>query len=285
MRILKRYPATSFFVLAFLISWSIRISMVILGIDVAPLKLLAEFGLTFAALIVTGAISGKAGVRALLSRVKRYRVNPVWYVLVLSGPAALQLVSIGLFVLFGGPGARFQFSGLLLPIILTIGLLLSFGEEIGWRGFAFPQMQARFHPVVASLIIGVLWAIWHIPGDFPTMLKNPALLSESSTYLAFLWFLGLTTTGSVLMGWIYNRTGGSILLMALFHLGLSLLGQFATTPQAIGQFNPMDLSTIMMAVIAIIVIAVTATKPATDQEKTREQSPILDLANVQESTK
>ena len=202
MNLLKRYPITSFFVLAFMISWSIRIPMAIFSIDAAPLKLLAEFGPTIAALIVTGAVHGKAGVRALLGRVRKFRVNPWWYVLVLFVPAALQLASIGVFVLFGGPGAQFQFPGLFLPVILTIGIILSIGEEIGWRGFALPRLQTRTNPLIASLIIGVLWGIWHIPGDLPTLLNNPSLLAASSTYVAYAWFLGLTVIGSVLIAWV-----------------------------------------------------------------------------------
>jgi hypothetical protein len=106
MNLLKRYPITAFFVLAFVLAWSIRITMNVTSIQIPPLKLLAEFGPAIAALIVTTALSGKAGRRVLLGRVRQWRVNPWWYVLVLLGPAALQLVSIGLFVFFGGTGAR-----------------------------------------------------------------------------------------------------------------------------------------------------------------------------------
>ena len=106
MNLLKRYPITAFFILAFILSWSIRIPMALFSLDAAPLKLLAEFGPAIAALIVTGAVNGKAGVRTLLGRVPKFRVNPWWYVLVLFGPAALQLVSIGVFVLLGGPGGQ-----------------------------------------------------------------------------------------------------------------------------------------------------------------------------------
>jgi CAAX protease family protein len=250
MNLLKRYPITAFFVLAFVISWGIRIPMTLFSLDAAPLKLLAEFGPTSAALIVTAALNGRVGVRALLGRVLQWRANPWWYALVLLGPAALQVISIGAFVLLGGPGDQFQFPGLVLPILLTIGFMLSVGEEIGWRGFALRRLQSRTNPVVASLIIGVLWAIWHVPGD----ITNLGLLTAPSTYIAFLWFLGLTMTGSVLMAWVYNRTGGSLLLMALFHLGLTVLWQFVTLPQAVGQFGPSELSVVLMGIVAVMVV-------------------------------
>jgi len=262
MKLLKQHPIIAFFVLAFALAWSIRIGMNIASIDAAPLKLLAEFVPAIAALIVTAAVNGKAGVRTLLGRVRKFRVNPWWYVLVLIGPAALQLVSIGAFVLVGGPGGQFQFPGLVLPIILTIGIILSVGEEIGWRGFALPHLQSRSNPVVASLIIGVLWAFWHVPGD----ITNLSLLTLPSTYIAFLWFLGLTVSGSVLMTWVYNRTGGSLLLMTLFHMGLTVLWQFVTLPQAVGQFGPAELSVVLMGIVAVMVVVLDARMRTTQEQ-------------------
>ncbi len=274
MNLLKRYPITAFFVLAFVLSWSIRIGMNITSIDAAPLKLLAEFGPAIAALIVTTALNGKVGVRVLLGRVLKWRANPWRYALALLGPAALQLISIGAFVLLGGPGGQFQFPGLVLPIILTIGIILSMGEEIGWRGFASPHLQSRSNPVVASLIIGVLWAFWHVPGD----ITNLSLLTSPSTYIAFLWFLGLTVSGSVLMAWVYNRTGGSLLLMALFHLGLTVLWQFVTLPQAVGQFGPAELSVVLMGIAAVMVVVLDAC-----MRTTQEQPSSVPLLEVQVS--
>jgi uncharacterized protein len=273
MNLLKRYPVTTFFVLAFVISWSIRLSMALFSLDAAPLKLLAEFGPAIAALIVTAALNGKVGVRALLGRVLQWRANPWWYVLVLLGPAALQLLSIGAFVLLGGPGGQFQFPGLVLPILLTIGFILSVGEEIGWRGFALPRLRSHTNLVVASLIIGALWAIWHVPGDLLTLIGNPGLLTSPSTYIAFLWFLGLTITGSVLMAWVYNRTGGSLLLMALFHLGLTVLWQFVTLPQAVGQFGPSELSVVLMGIVAVMVVVLDA-RMRTTQEQISSVPPV-----------
>ena len=271
MNLLKRYPITAFFVLAFVLSWSIRIGMNITSLDAAPLKLLAEFGPAIAALIVTAAVNGPAGVRTLLGRVRKFRVNPWWYVLVLFGPVVLQLVSIGAFVLLGGPGGQFQFPGLALPIILTIGIILSLGEEIGWRGFALPHLQPRSNPLVASLIIGVLWAFWHVPGD----ITNLSLLTSPSTYIAFLWFLGLTVSGSVLMAWVYNRTGGSLLLIALSHLSLTALWQFVALPQQVGQFGPAELSVVLMGIAAVIVVVLD-----TRMRTTQEQASSVPLVEV-----
>lgn len=265
MNLIKRYPITSFFVLSFVLVWSIRITLNTLSLTIPPVNLVAEYSPTIAAIIVAAALDGGAGVRALLSRVGRWRVNPGWYLLVLVGPAALELVALGLFVLVGGPGARLQFPGLNfgLLFLLLLGLALSLGEEIGWRGFALPHMQTRFGSVGASLIIGALWAIWHIPGD----ITNLRLLTLPTTYIAFLWFLSFTMLASVLMGWVYNRTGGSILIAALFHLGLSILWRFVMLPEKGGQFSPNDLFTLLMGVIIVtgIVVARTCRSAPTPQ--------------------
>jgi membrane protease YdiL (CAAX protease family) len=259
MNLLQRYPITSFFVLAFVLAWGIRITMNVASIEAPPLKLLAEFAPAIAALIVTRALTGKGSARTLLGREKAWRLHPWWYALVLLGPAALQLVSIGLFVLFGGPGVQFQFPGLVFLFTLIIGLLSATGEEIGWRGFAFPRLQARSNLVVASLIIGTLWACWHIPDD----LTNLGLLAVPSTYIGFLWFLGLNVIGSLFMGWVYNRTGGSLFLMVLAHLGLTIFWKFVILPEQVGQFRPDYLSVILMGIVVVIVAVFTVTKKRT----------------------
>jgi membrane protease YdiL (CAAX protease family) len=268
MNLLKRYPITAFFVLAFVLAWSIRITMNIASIEAPPLKLLAEFGPAIAALIVTRALYGKGGARTLLGRVKAWRLHPWWYALVLLGPAALQLASIGLFVLFGGPGAQFRSPSLDFLPTLIIGLLLATGEEIGWRGFAFPRLQARFNLVVASLVVGALWSFWHIPDDVTSLGK----LAVSSTYIGFLWFLGLNMIGSLFMGWVYNRTGGSITLMVLAHLGLTIFTYFALVPEQTWQFNPINLSVILMGVVMVIVVVLTGTKKSAPAQQPEQAS-------------
>lgn len=267
MNLLKRYPITAFFVLAFALAWGIRITMNVTSIQIPPLKLLAEFGPAIAALIVTRVLYGKGSARTLLGRVKAWRLPPWWYALVLLGPAVLQLASIGLFVLFGGPGVQFQFPGLVFLFTLIIGLLSATGEEIGWRGFAFPRLQSRSNLVVASLIVGALWAFWHIPDD----ITNLGLLTVPSTYIGFLWFLGLNVIGSLFMGWVYNRTGGSITLMVLAHLGLTIFLKFVILPEQVGQFDPSDLSIILMGVVAVILVVFSGPKNAAQAQQPSEQ--------------
>ena len=276
MRLVKQYPTVAFFILAFAISWAVHIAMAVASTNAPPLKLLAEFGPAGAAFIVTWVVQGRVGARSLWGRMWLWRINPLWYVVVFLGPAALQLACMEVFVLLGHPGGQFQFPGLALLVILPILFLTCVGEETGWRGFALPRLQSRYHPVVASLLIGALWWAWHLPA----YLSNPSLLQSGSTYVNAAWFAALTLTGSVLMAWVYNRTSGSILLMALFHLGLSVLQQFVTRPEQV--FGPTELATILMAIIATILVASTGVKPSLHQGEGPTSAASLPVVAAQE---
>lgn len=178
---LKRYPVLSGFVLMFVCTWPIDLWAaanshgLLLSLPIPPiLPLLIGYGFVIASLIMTGIISGWAGIRALLRQFLMWRVGLSWYGVILFGPAIIYLSAIAIHVLIGGavpdftqPFAR-QIIGptlnlwVALPIFFLIQVL-SNGEEIGWRGYALPKLQARHGALIASLIIGVIWAFWHVP--------------------------------------------------------------------------------------------------------------------------
>jgi membrane protease YdiL (CAAX protease family) len=94
-----------------------------------------------------------------------------------------------------------------LPAVAMATILTGLAEEPGWRGFALPRLQARYSPLVASLILGIVWHLWHLP----SMLFQPGGLS-----MFFLWGVATIVNGFIL-AWAYNSTGGSILIAALLH--------------------------------------------------------------------
>lgn len=98
-------------------------------------------------------------------------------------------------------------AGALLLWTLTYG----FGEEIGWRGFALPRMQKRWNALSASLILGLLWSLWHVPAFF--YLENYVKMGVG----IFPVFIIGVLTGSIVLTWLYNSTGGSVLLVATWH--------------------------------------------------------------------
>lgn len=200
--LVRRSPLVSFFVLAYLFAWGL---VLLTGISMA-FGFLALFGPAAAALIVTACAEGRAGVRALLARVAIWRVGLRWYLVALGLPALLALGVIGLQIALGAPPAL-QLSAL-SPLTLLLFVLV-IGEELGWRGFALPRLQARYGALGASLILGLLWAAWHLPNQL-----IPGLEHYGSGILAFAAYVVPMT---VLFTWLSTHTRGSVLLAWLFH--------------------------------------------------------------------
>jgi membrane protease YdiL (CAAX protease family) len=134
----------------------------------------------------------------------------------------------------------------LLPFVFVQTLLLSspMGEEPGWRGFALPRLQARLGALGASLVLGVLWGLWHLP---------LALTSGDPTAGTFSgWYLLGITGEAVLYTWLFNSTGGSLLLVLLLHAAMSITGLFlaATDGNAV-----IGVALTWLAVLAILLRA------------------------------
>ena len=213
---------TAFFVLAYALSWAWVIPLAAVHEVVRrgvgwPTHIPALLGPAVAAVAVTAWTVGRPGVRDLLARMVRWRVPARWWLAALS-----PLVFLGLALLAmaaaGQPwpaSADFgRFSG--IPAIGLVGVLLiilvgALGEEAGWRGYALPQLQRRFSPLASSLILAVGWFGWHLPQFFVI-----ATYRDFSPVQYVGMFLGLAC-GAVVLTWLYNRSGGSILLVAVWH--------------------------------------------------------------------
>jgi len=211
-KIISNYPLISFFVMAILLSW-IAVMPLILNPTLPPepfMILGALAGPTLSAVIVIGITEGKAGLGAFFRRYFQWRAGIVWWLIVLFGILiALNIVA----ALILGPSILAEFFknlGLILPtylITLIVGVILGpLWEEPGWRGFALPQLQKQYGPVIGSIILGVIWTLWHAPGYLGGWMAStiPALLVYSVGF-------------SILATWIYNNSNASILLMILFH--------------------------------------------------------------------
>ena len=194
--------------------------------DVIPalpgLIVIGTFGPLVAAVIVTAQESGRVGVRSLLARILHWRVAPIWYAVALLGPLVLTLGAMVLEVAFlgGQPPSLGVLIGELPSTLLTLVvnavyllIFVTLGEEVGWRGYALPALQARYSALLASLILGVLWGLWHLPVFF-----NP---DTSYSKLPFLLFLAFIVVAAVLMTWLFNSTGGSVLMAMFFHAVLN----------------------------------------------------------------
>ena len=207
MNWVKRHDITVFLVLAFALSWSIW-PLTLLNPESTPML---PYGPIIAVLVVLAFARGWAGVRDLLASMVRWRVGPGWYAVALVLPVAITLVALYLNALFGGPtptAAGFADLYTLPLIFLTTTLFKGpLTEEPGWRGFLLPRLQSSYTPLVASLIVGVIWASWHLP----------LLLSDPSGQRPPVQFFVLLVAQSVVLAWVYNATRGSVLLVILMH--------------------------------------------------------------------
>jgi membrane protease YdiL (CAAX protease family) len=225
-RFIARHPLWVFFGLAFGVSWLFLIADGLGSYGVIPFRLtlsgsgiilvlVMSYGPTIAALIVTWLTEGVAGLRVLLGRLVPWRAGLHWYTLALVGPAAYAFMTGTLQQLLGAilkplPGP--------VHLVVLMGLVGSIlrgivnGEELGWRGYALPHLQERYPALRASLILGVIWFVFHVPIMFV-----PGSIAGSQTVDNALPFLVGVLAMSVIMTWMFNATRGSLLPIILLH--------------------------------------------------------------------
>jgi membrane protease YdiL (CAAX protease family) len=254
----NRHSLLLFFVLAYAFSWAVEIPLALRaqGLLAAhipwSLHYLSAYGPMLAAIVVTALTGGQEGLRDLFGRMLKWRVRPVWWLVALAPLTLYVLVAI---VLRFVPGQGASLAGLgqidflpnlgagaLLVWFLTFGL----GEETGWRGFALPRLQRGRNALWATVILWVLWTLWHLPLFF---------YLYDVTVVAGL-VVGLLA-GAIVFTWLYNSSGGSILMTAVWHAAFNFatgcIACKAGTAAAV-------LSTLVMVWAVVVVIW---SKPAT----------------------
>ncbi len=201
----RQHRLTSFFVLAYVVSWTPW------ALDAAGMSPGTPFfpgGPLVAALVVIAVADGRRGFRLLGSRLLRWRVGWVWYVVALGLPVLLVLVT-GIATWWLGAPAP-DLSAVVwadVAVVLAIRVVnptdSALGEEPGFRGYALPHLQDRWSPLASAGVLGVLTAGWHIP----------------LVALGNLGWIGLPSTVVItfLYVWLFNRSGGSLLMAILFH--------------------------------------------------------------------
>ncbi len=217
----KRHPLVWFYVLACVFTW---ICITLMPVSLM-LVLLGLWGPAVAAAIVLGVTQGGTGVRDLLRRTTIWRVGVVWYVVVIGLPFVLAGAVIALHLLLGG---QWTFRPGDSPLLVLLLALLVLGEELGWRGFALPRLQARYSGLVASLILGTMWAAWH--------LGNGAIPGLERYWYAFAAFWLWVTAQSVLFTFVANHTRGSVLLAWLLHAAINVSGSVFSLPDPVRQW-------------------------------------------------
>ena len=268
--VVKRHPIITFFVLAYAFAWIIESPLVFLTDSVTDTQVLVVQILSanvpsVLAIVLTAIVFGRGALRKLLGQLLIWRVNPLWYLGVVLGPVALVGGVVGLNTLLGGPALSLGMPLLGVAIFFAISIFpgSSLGEEIGWRGYVLPRLQSRMSALSAALLIAPFWGLWHLP-----LWLNGA---SGHTPLIYAGFVLSAFALSVLLTWVYNSTGGSLLLVVLLHATINLpitllyddLGGRVTVPVLL-YFG-------LMVVAAIVVVIVAGPKHLSRKHRKQEQ--------------
>lgn len=235
----RSHPVVAYAVLAYALSWAWWIPMAVRG-DVVragdgwPTHLPGLLGPAVAAVVVTALADGAPGLRDLFSRMVRWRVGWPWWALVL-GTAALASLGLVVALVTGDPlpaaDGFLQYSGTAeigaVGVVLVVFLVNGVGEETGWRGFAVDRLLPRRGLTNTALIVGIVWAGWHLPMFWIDE------TFRSMGVIAVGWAVGLIAA-SVVLAWIYVRTGRSILLVAAWHAAFNLTAATEATGNVVG---------------------------------------------------
>jgi membrane protease YdiL (CAAX protease family) len=229
--VMRRHPLSFFFFMAFGFTWVYElVFLVLLHLPLTPWDIPGMIvGPTLSAFIMTGLTEGDTGMGRLLRRYVLWRVGIPWYLLVLIIAPALLLLGI---LVLPGEMATVRHLVLIYPlsyiIIFFVGGALF--EEPGWRGFALPRLQQRFGALLGTILLGALWAFWHLP-VYLVPGYNGAGTSFAGIIIPFVEFVISGMAIAVIFTWVFNNTRGSLLLVMLLHASLdAAVPTFSTNP-------------------------------------------------------
>ena len=177
---------------------------------------------------------------------RRWQVSPRWWIMAILLPPSLFITVLLVMSGLVGP----EFTPRFIPAGIVIGLLAGFFEEIGWTGFAFPRLRAKFGILAAAIILGLLHSVWHVVADY---------LGSSTTYGIYwlphflIWMVTAMTAMRVLIVWVYANTR-SVLLAQVMHA--SSTGALATMGPALSPTYDIALYAVYAAVLWLVVAVV-----------------------------
>ncbi|MCE3277401.1 MAG: hypothetical protein K0R13_3256 [Propionibacteriaceae bacterium] len=261
--LVKRHPLTTFFILAYALSWWAWIPYA-LGVFPNPV---ASFGPFLAALVVLALTEGKVGLLGLFRRMIRWRVAPGWYAVALLLPAVLAASATALNVLLGAQPPSATQLGAWTGIFSTFAIVLlvpgvgGVWEEPGWRGYALPRLQSGRSALVASLILAALIAGWHLP----LMVVGQVHYSD----------IVLIVAGVIVFNWVFNNAKGSVLIIMLMHAANNAVAGSFFAPMFSGADSVRQawLLALVWWVVAVLVIVISG--PTNFSRKYHKQEEAL----------
>lgn len=233
-QVMSEHPLFSYFFLAYAFSWIISIPIVLSEWGYLPESLFIPLfaikpfvGPFLAAFWMTRITEGQEGVLRMRRSMVHTRVAWLWYPLILLVIPALFVLGIAI-----QPGALAGFQGfpphyLITYLVNFVVILLvggPLGEEPGWRGFALPRVQQRYGPLWGNVLLGIVWAFWHLP-DFLTRAQGGGPGTGWGTFFTNLpIFVLLVMALTVIMSWVYNHTQASLFIAILLHASINTAG-------------------------------------------------------------
>lgn len=256
---INRNQIVIFFVLTFIFSWFPWYA------GIAP-EVLA-MGPSLAAFIVVLIVGGKRGFVDLMRPFGRWRTSLGLWAVAIFGPALLYVLGLGIHLLRGGEAPPFimireELS--LIPLYLVLVVLMPWngpvGEEFGWRGYALPKLQNKYGPLIASLVIGTIWGIWHLPSFFASQGVVGAIATSIGMVFILPYTLG-TIANSIFMTWLYNKTGASALIAGIgWHAATNFWAPIILSDSSLvaaqeGTHLPTIAPALYLAVVVILVVS------------------------------
>lgn len=253
---LRRHALVAGLILMFALTWPIDLAHAgIIPIEVPfAVYLFLGWGFILAAIFMTGVTQGRQGINSLLKRYLIWRVGWRWYGVALALYPLLFAAALGLGVALGLAELDFsqtlaaQFFGpqtawplFVVPFFLFEAI--SNGEEMGWRGYVLPRVQARHSALAAALIVGVIWGVWHLPKFLAPF--DGALFALT---------LVKSMADSVLYTWLNNNTRGSLLLVTLFHAAGNTAGFFLLPAGGDDKVALLAIITALVMISAVVVV-------------------------------
>jgi membrane protease YdiL (CAAX protease family) len=264
---IRRYPLITFFVLAYALSWW---PWILYSFDLLPNPIVG-FGPFLAALVVLALTEGKSGVGRLVRRMVRWRVGLRWYAVALLLPILVTLTAAALnvFLLGAQPTSSVAELGGWSTFLQTFFLWLLIPglsgtwEEPGFRGYALPRLQVGRSALLASLILGVLWAFWHLP-----FVATGEDIWVDAFLFPIIW--------SPVYAWLFNNASGSVLIVMLFHnmnntFSSGFVGQMFSGADSV---NQAWLRLALWGVVAIVVVVVYGSQHLSREHRKQEEEPV-----------
>lgn len=226
----RRHQLATYVGLTFAISWAIWLGLMMgsLSIQTLPgvvLNVVAMGGPSIAALVVT-IILGRVELRRLLAGFSLSRLSGRWTAVALVLPLMMMAAAIAVAaVAIGAPSPVVTLALVGVGLVEFVRVLFFGGpvqEELGWRGFALPRLQQHTNALNASILLGLVWGVWHLPMYFVLGTGQSEMLGAGvDPAFAIGGFVGWTIGLSVLLTWLFNQTRGSLIIVILFHAAIN----------------------------------------------------------------